>query len=134
MGLFPLLLFMWFCALQAKAAPLVPAFKQGTLTSHTETTSKVSEVIVSENFSTGYEYSVSGVNVQSDAPINLEPQITANGWTGVIEQRPNWDIVTPGEAFQFVEVLKSPGLQNVTTIQRTTEVTSITDTVSSFSE
>ena len=47
----------------ATAAPIVPQFTQGTMTSHTETTSKVTETIVSENYSTGFEYSASGVNI-----------------------------------------------------------------------
>ena len=104
----------------------------GTMTSHTETTSKVTETIVSENYSTGFEYSASGVNIAPDGPINPVANTTVNGWTSLGE-RPNWSIVTPGETFQFVESLKGPGLSNITTIQRTTEITSVTDTVSSFS-
>jgi len=115
------------------AAPVIPSFKQGTMTSHTETTSRVTETIVSENYQTGFEYSASGVNVAPDSAINPVSNTTVNGWTSLGE-RPNWSIVTPGEAFQFVESLKGPGLSNVTTIQRTTEITSVTDTVSSFSE
>ena len=117
----------------AAAAPIVPQFTQGTMTSHTETTSKVTETIVSENYQTGFEYSASGVNVAPDSAINPVSNTTVNGWTSLGE-RPNWSIVRPGEAFQFVETLKSPGLSNITTIQRTTEITSVTDTVSSFSE
>ena len=117
----------------AYAVPVVPNFASGTMTSHTETTSKVTETIVSENYSTGFEYSASGVNIAPDAAINPVSTTTVNGWTSLGE-RPNWSIVKPGEAFQFVESLKGPGLSNVTTIQRTTEITSVTDTVSSFSE
>ena len=84
---------------------------------HTETTSKVTETIVSENYSTGFEYSASGVNITPDGPINPVSNTTVNGWTSLGE-RPNWSIVKPGEAFQFVESLKGPGLSNVTTIQR----------------
>jgi hypothetical protein len=103
------------------------------MSSHTETTSKVTETIVSENYSTGFEYSASGVNIAPDGAINPVSNTTVNGWTSLGE-RPNWSIVKPGEAFQFVESLKGPGLSNVTTIQRVTEITSVTDTVSSFSE
>ena len=127
------LLLLLLCAPAAGAVPVVPAFTTGTLTSRTETTSKVTETIVSENFDTGWEYSASGVNVQSDAPINPVANSTINGWTSLGE-RPNWSIVNPGEAFQFVETYRGPGLSNVTTIQRVTEITSVTDTVSSFSE
>ena len=59
-----------FLAPAAVAAPVVPQFTQGTMTSHTETTSKVTETIVSENYSTGFEYSASGVNIKPDGPIN----------------------------------------------------------------
>ena len=128
----------WFLVLmlfasKANAAPVIPNFKQGTMTSHTETTSKVSEVIVSENYSTGFEYSASGQNIAPDSAINPVSNTTINGWTSLGE-RPNWSIVKPGKTFQFVESLKGPGLQNVTTITRTTDITSVTDTVSSFSE
>ena len=54
----------------AAAAPIVPQFTQGTMSSHTETTSKVTETIVSENYSTGFEYSASGVNIAPDGAIN----------------------------------------------------------------
>ena len=48
------------------AVPVVPNFTQGSMTSHTETTSTVSETINSMDYNTGYQYSVSGVNVQHD--------------------------------------------------------------------
>ena len=127
------LLLLLFSTPAVSAAPIVPSFSQGTMTSHTETTSRVTETIVSENYSTGFEYSASGVNVAPSSAINPVSKTTANGWTS-LGARPNWSIVRPGEAFQFVESLKGPGLSNVTTIQRTTEITSVTDTVSSFSE
>ena len=117
----------------AHAVPGIPNFTQGTMSSHTETTSKVTETIVSENFSTGFEYSASGVNITPDGPINPVSNTTVNGWTSLGE-RPNWSIVNPGQPFQFVESLHGPGLSTKTTIQRVTEITSVTDTVSTFSE
>ncbi len=126
------LLLLLLSAPAANAAQVIPNFKQGVMTTHTETTSKVTETIVSENYSTGFEYSASGTNIQPDGPINPVSNTTVNGWTSLGE-RPNWSIVRPGEAFQFVETLKSPGLSNITTIQRTTESTSVTRTVSSLS-
>ena len=126
----PLLLFL---APAAEALPVVPNFTNGTLTSRTETKSKVTETIVSENFDTGFQYSASGVNIAPDAPINPVVSSTINGWTS-LEKRPNWSIVRPGEAFQFVETFSGPGLSNITTITRTTEIESVTDTVSAFSQ
>ena len=75
------LLLLLFSAPAANAAAVIPNFKQGTMTSHTETTSKVTETIVSENYSTGFEYSASGTNIQPDGPINPVSNTTVNGWT-----------------------------------------------------
>ena len=47
----------------ALAVPVVPNFSQGSMTSHTETTSKVTETINSIDYATGWQYSVSGSNV-----------------------------------------------------------------------
>ena len=41
----------------ALAVPVVPNFTQGSMTSHTETTSTVTETINSVDFRTGWEYS-----------------------------------------------------------------------------
>jgi len=128
-------LLLMLCAPAAHAIPVVPNFKTGSLTSHTETTSKVTETIVSESYGTGWEYTASGVNVQHDGS-SLTPGTTSvNSWTGLdTSAKPNWTIVNPGEAFQFSETYSGPGLSNITTIQKLTEVTQITDTISTFSE
>ena len=49
----------------ALAVPVVPNFTQGSMTSHTETTSKVTETINSIDYATGWQYSVSGTNVDN---------------------------------------------------------------------
>ena len=124
----------------AQAVPVVPNFTQGSMTSHTETTSKITETINSMDYSTGYQYSVTGSGVTASG--NLSPttgsnNVTINGvtssWTGVTG-KPSFTQTTPGAAFQFTETLSSPGLQNHTIIQRTTEVTSVTDTTSIFQQ
>ena len=125
----------------AKSVPVVPNFQQGSMTSHTETTSKVVETINSMDYNTGYQYSSTGSGVE---PVNgtLSPttgstSITIDGvtssWTGVTDV-PQFRQTTPGAAFQFTETYSGPGLQNHTIIQRETEVTSITDTTSIFSQ
>ena len=122
------------------AVPVVPNFTQGSMTSHTETTSKVTETINSMSYRTGYEYSASGSGI--DVNGNLSPgtgttNVTIDGvtstWTGVTS-KPTFTQSTPGQAFQFTETYNGPGLTNQTIIQRTTEVTSITDTTSIFSQ
>jgi alcohol dehydrogenase YqhD (iron-dependent ADH family) len=112
---------------------VIPNFKTGTLTSHQETTSLVSETIISEEFNTGFEYTATGTNVKTDDFINPVSETTINGWTSLGE-RPKWSVIDPAKTFQFTETYRAPGLRNRTTVQRTTEITSVVDTVSSFSE
>lgn len=124
----------------AKAVPVVPNFTQGAMTSHTETTSKVTETINSIDYSTGYQYSVTGSGITANG--NLSPgtgaiSVTIDGvtssWTGVTS-KPQFVQTNPGAAFQFTETYSGPGMSNQTIIQRVTEVTSITDTTSIFSQ
>ena len=124
----------------ALAVPVVPNFTQGSMTSHTETTSKITETINSMDYSTGYQYSVTGSGVTASG--NLSPttgknNVTMDGvtssWT-TVTGKPTFTQTTPGAAFQFTETLSSPGLQNHTIIQRETEVTSVTDTTSIFQQ
>ena len=122
------------------AVPVVPNFTQGSMTSHTETTSTVTETINSMDYSTGYQYTSTGSGVTASG--NLSPttgtnNVTINGvtssWTG-ITNKPTFTQTTPGAAFQFTETYSGPGLQNHTINQRVTEVTSVTDTTSIFSQ
>ena len=130
----------------ARAVPVVPNFTQGSMTSHTETTSTVTETINSMDYNTGWQYVVTGTNVESTG--NLTPtgtdsinatQVTLDGvtstWNGLnLTDRPEFSIVTPGAAFQFTESYQGPGLANHTVIQRTTTINSVTDTTSTFTQ
>ena len=124
----------------ARAVPVVPNFSQGSMTSHTETTSKVTETINSMDYNTGYQYSVTGSGVTASG--NLNPgtgtnNVTIDGvtssWT-TPTNKPAFTQTTPGAAFQFTETLSGPGLTQQTIIQRVTEVTSVTDTTSIFTQ
>ena len=130
----------------ARAVPVVPNFTQGSMTSHTETTSTVTETINSMDYNTGWQYVVTGTNVESNG--NLTPtgadsinttNVTLDGvtstWNGLnLQDRPEFSIVTPGAAFQFTESYQGPGLSNHTVIQRTTTINSVTDTTSTFTQ
>ena len=118
------------------ATPVVPNFTTGSMTSHTETTSNVTETIVSESYGTGWEYSVSGTNIEPGNGASLTPGTTSvKGWSSLdVNNKPDWQISQPGAAFQFVETYSGPGLSNVTTIERVTEIKQITDTISTFSQ
>ena len=124
----------------ALAVPVIPNFTQGSMSSHTETTSKVTETINSMDYNTGYQYSTTGSGVSASG--NLSPStgsnnVTINGvtssWTG-ITNKPTFTQTVPGAAFQFTETYSGPGLSNHTIINRTTEVTSVTDTTSIFQQ
>ena len=130
----------------ARAVPVVPNFTQGSMTSNTTTTSTVTETINSMDYNTGWQYVVTGTNVEATG--NLTPtgtgstnntQVTLDGvtsqWTGLnLEQRPEYNMTVPGAAFQFTESYQGPGLSNHTIIQRTTTINSVTDTTSTFTQ
>ena len=128
----------------ARAVPVVPNFTQGSMTSHTETTSTVTETINSMDYNTGWQYVVTGTGVETDSS-SLAPtgttstSITIDGvtstWNGLnLQDRPEFSIVTPGAAFQFTESYQGPGLSNHTVIQRSTTINSVTDTTSTFTQ
>ena len=141
------------------AVPVVPNFQQGSMTSHTETESTVTETINSIDYRTGWEYSVTGVGVSNNGealnpPVNtstvtVTPSIgSATGTNGAaitgnvtssfdsldFSQPNNFTITSPGEAFQFTQSYQGPGLTNQTIIQRVTSITSVTDTTSTFTQ
>ena len=145
--------------LKTLAVPVVPNFQQGSMTSHTETESTVTETINSIDYRTGWEYTVTGVGVSNNGealnpPVNtstvtVTPGVSsATGTYGTIvdgnvtssfdsldfSQPNNFTITSPGEAFQFTQTYQGPGLTNQTIIQRVTTVTSVTDTTSTFTQ
>ena len=127
----------------AMSVPVVPNFTQGSMTSNTETTSTVTETINSMNYDTGYQYVLTGTNISHDGNTISAPNTTGNSntlngvtstWTNLdLNNKPNFTITTPGEAFQFTESYSGPGLSNHTIINRTTTIQSVTNTTSTFS-
>ena len=127
----------------AMSVPVVPNFTQGSMTSNTETTSTVSETINSMNYDTGYQYVITGTNIEHDGATISAPSTTGNSntlngvtstWTGLdLNNKPNFTLTTPGADFQFVESYSGPGLSNHTIINRTTTIQSVTNTTSTFS-
>ena len=139
----------------ALAVPVVPNFQQGSMTSHTETESTITETINSIDYRTGWEYSVTGVGISNDdQPLNpnvntstvvVSPSVgTGEGAiTGAVtssfdnldfNNQSQFTITNPGEAFQFTQTYQGPGMTNQTLIQRVTTVTSVTDTTSTFTQ
>ena len=139
----------------ARAVPVVPNFQQGSMTSHTETESTVTETINSIDYRTGWEYSVTGVGVDNNgAAINPQTSTTTvqvssgiegeeGAVTGTVTSsfdaldmsaQNNFTLHEPGAAFQFTQSYQGPGMTNQTVIQRVTEIKSVTDTTSTFTQ
>ncbi len=130
----------------ALAVPVVPNFTQGSMTSNTTTTSTVTETINSMDYNTGWQYVVTGTNVEATGDLvptgsgsTTSTNVTLDGvtsqWTGLnLNQRPEYNMTVPGAAFQFTESYQGPGLSNHTIIQRTTTIESVTDTTSTFTQ
>ena len=140
------------------AVPVVPNFSQGSMTSHTETTSTVTETINSIDMRTGWEYSVTGTNVSNNgealnppvnkSTVNVTPSSSSgaaggNVVTGTVTSSfdsldfsspTNFTITNPGGAFQFTQSYQGPGMTNQTIIQRVTTINSVTDTTSTFTK
>ena len=148
------LLWLSFMGSAANAVPVVPNFQQGSMTSHTETESTVTETINSIDYRTGWEYSVTGVGVSNNGePLNPNVNTTTvtvgqgtNGETGItgsvtssydaldFSNQTNFTQTTPGAAFQFTQTYQGPGMTNQTIIQRVTSIESVTDTTSVFTQ
>ena len=139
----------------ANAVPVVPNFQQGSMTSHTETESTVTETINSIDYRTGWEYSVTGVGVDNNdqrlnpnvntSTVTLTPTVGSNGGAVTGQVTSQYDTLdfssqssftqtNPGEAFQFTQTYQGPGITNQTLIQRVTTIESVTDTTSVFTQ
>ena len=127
----------------AKAVPVVPNFQSGSMTSHTETTTKVTEVINSIDYQTGWEYTVTGTNIKADGATLLPPSTSVSNtmdgvtttWSSLDANNvPNFSVKNPDQSWQFTTTLSQPGMVNQTITNRTTEMTSMPDTVSTFSQ
>jgi len=142
------------------AVPVVPNFTQGSMQTSTNTTSTVTETINSIDYRTGWEYTVTGVGVENNGEA-LNPtvstdlvEITPSAISGQnlegdattatgrlttsfdsldLSDQGAFTISTPGEAFQFSQSYSGPGMTNQTVIQRVTEIESVTNTTSIFS-
>ena len=139
----------------ARAVPVVPNFQQGSMTSHTETESTVTETINSIDYRTGWEYSVTGVGIAnngealnpptSTSTVTINPTVGSGegAITGAVTSSfdaldmsatNNFTIHEPGGAFQFSQSYQGPGMTNQTLIQRVTTIKSVTDTTSTFTQ
>ena len=103
----------------AVAAPVVPNFTRGTITSETSSRTEVVEIIKQIEYTTGESYTVTGTNI--NIPANPQPGA-------------NYTIVDQGAPFQFSETYLGPGIAKETWIERNTVTDSTTNSLSVFTQ
>ena len=128
------------------AVPIVPQFRSGSSSTSSTTESVINETITSHQYRTGYSYSASGHNIESaDTNKYINPTATTLteqtvggvnfSWTSpTLEAVPRWTIVNPAGAFSLQETLITPGLDTVTTITRTINTSTTTETTTTFGQ
>ena len=127
----------------AQAVPVIPSFNSGSTTSRTESKQNTTELIEQWTYSTGYEYSIGGsnLNIQGD----LLPATVTTG-THVVDgittthhgidlnTKPTVTMHTQGAATNLVESYHGAGLKSFTRITRDIITESVTETMSTFTQ
>ena len=137
------ILLIAFISVPAQAIPVIPSFNSGSTTSRTESKQNTTELIEQWTYSTGYEYSLGGsnLNIQGD----LLPATVTTG-THVVDgittthhgidlnTKPTVTMHTQGAATNLVESYHGAGLKSFTRITRDIITESVTETMSTFSQ
>ena len=137
------LLLIAFISVPAQAIPVIPSFNSGSTTSRPESKQNTTELIEQWTYSTGYEYSLGGsnLNIQGD----LLPATVTTG-THVVDgittthhgidlnTKPTVTMHTQGAATNLVESYHGAGLKSFTRITRDIITESVTETMSTFSQ
>ena len=128
------------------AIPVIPNFSAGSSISRTTSSQSTREIIQSYSYSTGYQYTTGGTNVEAvTAGGSISPEAiagatqTINGVTSTttginLTTKPAWKQSTAGAATQFHESYIGPGLNSYVHIDRTIEVQSVTESTSTFTQ
>ena len=137
------LLFFILLSVPAQAVPVIPGFNSGSTTSRTESKQNTTELIESWTYSTGYEYSIGGTNLNIQGDI-LPTTVTTGSHVvdGVttthhgidLNSKPTVTMHTQGAATNLIEAYHGPGLQTFTRINRSIVTESVTDTMSTFTQ
>ena len=136
-----LLLFIAFHSSYAQAT--TPRFNSNQMSSTSKSVSTINETIITENYRTGYSYSVTGTNirVKDDSVISPDATYTTSQNTGKVSfqwvtpdlpTKPQWEIVSEGDAFSFVENFLAPGLDAVSIITRNQTIETLQEQITLF--
>ena len=140
------LLLLLVVPIEVFAVPVIPQFRSGSSQTSSTSESVINELITSHQYRTGYSYSASGHNIESsDLNGYINPTATtlteqtvggvSFSWTAPsLQDVPRWKVVTPGSAFSLQETLITPGLDTVTTITRTINSSTTTETTTTFGQ
>tara|TARA_R100001082_G_scaffold59277_1_gene32889 strand:+ start:207 stop:638 length:432 start_codon:yes stop_codon:yes gene_type:complete len=139
-----LFLLVLVCPSYVKAGSITPRFTTGQMESTSRSVQTIVETVVTQNFRSGYSYSVSGHNVQITNAESITPDAiyadtqTVGGvsfkWvTPDIDNKPEWGVVNSGESFSLTESFLAPGLDAVSTVQREINTETNTTSLSIFS-
>ena len=137
------ILFFILLSVPAQAVPVIPGFNSGSTTSRTESKQNTTELIESWSYSTGYEYSVGGtnLNIQGDMLPNTVTtgSHTVDGVTtthhGIdLNSKPTVTMQTQGAATNLIESYHGSGLKSFTRINRDIVTESVTETMSTFTQ
>ena len=137
------ILFFILLSVPAQAIPVIPSFNSGSTTSRTESKQNTTELIEQWTYSTGYEYSIGGsnLNIQGD----LLPATVTTG-THVVDvittthhgidlnTKPTVTMHTQGAATNLVESYHGAGLKSFTRISRDIITEAVTETMSTFTQ
>ena len=137
------ILFFIFLSVPAQAVPVIPGFNSGSTTSRTESKQNTTELIESWSYSTGYEYSLGGTNLNIQGDL-LPTTVTTGSHVvdGVttthhgidLNSKPTVTMQTQGAATNLVESYHGPGLKSFTRINRDIITESVTETMSTFTQ
>ena len=127
----------------AQAVPVIPSFNSGSTTSRTESKQNTTELIEQWTYSTGYEYSIGGsnLNIQGDllpATVTTGTHVVDGNTTthhGIdLNTKPTVTMHTQGAATNLIESYHGAGLKSFTRITRDIITESVTETMSTFTQ
>ena len=137
------LLLITLLSVPVQALPVIPGFNSGSTTSRTESKQNTTELIESWAYSTGYEYSVGGTNLNIQGDL-LPTTVTTGSHVvdGVttthhgidLNSKPTVTMQTQGAATNLIESYHGPGLKSFTRINRDIVTESVTETMSTFTQ
>ena len=137
------LLLITLLSVPVQAVPVIPGFNSGATSARTESKLNTTELIESWSYSTGYEYSVGGTNLNIQGDM-LPKTVTTGSHTvdGVttthhgidVNTKPVVTMQTQGAATNLLESYHGPGLKSFTRITRDIVTESVTETMSTFTQ